>query len=123
KILVDSVVLLVGIDGIRNGNKEVSLRGTGVRCEEIRGRPFGKVGNAVLRDRIVGEWLAVQGINDWSTEPAGPHVRSGYVHKGAVALPRNLLFVVGEKEGPVLSVVHLWNPHRSAERVAELVLI
>ena len=123
KVLVDSVMLLVGVNGVGNGSKGVPLGRIGVWSDKVRHRSLGEGRDAALRNRVVRKWLARKGIDDRRAEPARQLFRIGNRQISAVALARDLLFVVCEKEGPVAPVVQLRNPHGTPQRVTELVLI
>ena len=123
KVLVNPVVLLVGVNRVGDGSKVISLGCIGVRSAKVRQRPLGEGGDPVRRNRVVRKWLTRKGIDDRRAKPACQLFRAGNRYISAVALARDLLFVVREKECPVASVVQLRNPHGTAQRVTELVLI
>src|SRR4029453_5396253 len=62
KVLVNPVVLLVGVNRVRDGEKVIPLGCVGVRRLKERQRPFGEGGDAVRRNRVVLKWLMRQGV-------------------------------------------------------------
>src|SRR5262249_53132461 len=72
--------------------------------------------------RVIDQKLLVLAVDEVGEVPL-EHFRRG--HAGDVARAAGTIaeaFIRGEEEGAIAAVIQLWNPHRPAERAAEIVL-